>query len=359
MLELAEPVDFMGMGEARKWILTSNYFDETMLRNYLTFQLAQRIGMAYSPQAEFVDLYVDGKYFGIYLLGEKIENGPERVAIRNLEEENEELNGSVLMKKYPFASKDRRGFRAKSPADISGGYLIEFDLDERWTEEDSGFVTDAGQHAVIHAPKHATVEEVDYIAGIFQALENSLLDDTDEYGYQKYIDMKSFALKYILEELCKNLDANKTSQYFYKYDDSISTKIFAGPVWDYDRAWGNGGVSTTWIDYNDPEGFLAKEGVDPHPLWAWLCKKESFYDYVKEVFDSTVLPEMEKILLTDELGTWKRTIADSVEMDKIRWEEEYRNSLEKELDYDEAYRRFYGFVSERTDFLSGEWHLKD
>lgn len=355
LLETKESVDFLRDGEAKKWVLTSNCFDETMLRNYLTFQLAQRIGLPFSPAAGFVDLYVDGKYFGLYLLCPKIECGEGSVDIRDLDAENEAVNGKDLLKKYPWITETQKGFRADSPGEISGGYLLELDLPERWESEKSGFISEEGQPVVIHAPKHATVEEVQYISGLYQQLEDSLQEGTDSRTYEQYIDVESFALKYLIEEVSKNLDANITSQFLYKDEDSVSPRFFAGPIWDYDRAWGNGGVREDGIDLGVAAGFYAKEYQDPHPIWAWLCEKESFHQAVVQLYWEKVSPAMEKILETDEIGSWREKIAGSLEMDEKRWE---KNNLERrgrEPRYEEEYQKFYQFVVERKAFLDQEW----
>lgn len=358
LIESENKVNLMSMGEAEKWVLISNYFDQTALRNYLTTQLAMKMGLEYTPEMEFIDLYVDGDYRGMYLLSEKVEVDPERVNVRDLEAENEEKNGNVMLKKYPWQTADMKGFRAASPADISGGYLVEFELDERWGDEVSGFVTDGGQCVVIQNPKHATVGEVNYISGIFQNLEDALLEsDTDRY--LDYIDLESFANKYLIEELTKNIDANKSSQYFYKYDDSISTKIFAGPIWDYDKGWGNGGKLDKDLDLKDPEGLYANRAIYEHSIWYEMCSKETFYDYVKQKYCHQVVPWLNDIL-DGEIGVWKKQIYDSAMMDWMRWDEERQQDARIDeqkfvSDYEEAYQILIDFIVQRRDFLLSEW----
>lgn len=360
LLEMEEETDILQMGAAKKWVLISNYFDQTSLRNYLTLQLAQGLGLAYVPDSRFVDVYVNGSYLGIYLITEKVEVDPERVAVQDLETENIARNGEEMLKKYPYRSDQKMGFRAKSPSDITGGYLVEFELDERWPDEESGFVTEEGQPAVIQSPKHATVSEVNYIAGLFQRLEDSLLDtDSSDIQYQEYIDMESFVKKYLVEELSKNIDANKTSQYFYKYPDSISSKIYAGPPWDYDKGWGNGGKLDTDLDLRDPTQLYASRHIYPHSIWAQLYDKESFQNEVRSCFSSQALPLMETIL-TDRLPEWKDMIYDSSQMDWIRWngcrEAETDNVEQKYVSsFDLAYEELVDFVRRRTEFLASEW----
>ena len=169
------------------------------------------------------------------------------------------------------------GFRAKSPSDITGGYLVEFELDERWPDEESGFVTEEGQPAVIQSPKHTTVSEVNYIAGLFQRLEDSLLDtDSSDIQYQEYIDMESFVKKYLVEELSKNIDANKTSQYFYKYPDSISSKFMPALPGTMTRA---GATVENWIliwTYGIPRSYMPAGTFIPIPFGRSFMTRNPF-----------------------------------------------------------------------------------
>jgi len=51
--------------------------------------------------------------------------------------------------------------------------------------------------------------------------------------------MDSLVKKYLMEEFVKNFDGNRSSLFFYKPADEQSKLAFAGPVWDYDIAFGN------------------------------------------------------------------------------------------------------------------------
>ena len=364
LLETNREIDFLGMGSAKKWVLISNYFDQTSLRNYLSLQFAQGLKLTFTPDSQFVDVYINGSYQGLYLMTEKIENAPERVEIPDLEEENILQNGLELLKRYPYHSDRKMGFRAKSPSDITGGYLVEFELDERWADEKSGFITNEGQHVVIQSPKHATISEVNYISNLFQELEDSLVHtESSDNQYQEYIDMDSFVKKYLVEEISKNIDANKTSQFFYKYPDRISKKIYAGPVWDYDKAWGNGTKLDTDLDLRDPLQIYAGRHIYPHSLWAQLYEKESFQDAMRSCYFTQALPLLENILFQS-LPAWRETIYASSQMDWNRWDEQRKaepDSAElKYVDsYDQAYDQLLQFIQQRIDFLTTEWSSND
>ena len=82
--------------------------------------------------------------------------------------------------------------------------------------------------------------------------------------------MESFVKKYLVEELSKNIDANKTSQYFYKYPDSISSKFMPALPGTMTRA---GATVENWIliwTYGIPRQLYASRHIYPHSIWAQL-----------------------------------------------------------------------------------------
>lgn len=359
LLETEAETDFGGMGAALKWILTSNYFDQTLLRNYMTVQFAKRMELGYTPESQFVDLYVNGSYQGLFLLGEKVEVNCERVAIKDLEAENEKVNSKDVLKMFPYDTEEIRGYRAKSPEDITGGYLLELEMDERWMEEDSGFRTQNGQCVVIQSPKHATADEVRYISELFQNFEDALLENTESDRYLEYVDLESFAKKYIIEEAAKNIDANKTSQYFYKYNDDVDTKLYAGPIWDYDKGWGNMGKLDTDIDLRVPEFFYANQNIYPHSIWPALYVHDSFQREVKRIWQDEASEALGEIIDQD-LEKWRDEIFDSAGMDWMRWNaiRGEQDTDEKELyadSYEEAFEKLRAFALGRKEFLDTEW----
>ena len=73
--------DVLGMGKAKKWALIANTFDPTQLRNELAFSLADEMGLPYTSQRKYVELWVDGSYRGCYQLFEPVQEGKDRVDI--------------------------------------------------------------------------------------------------------------------------------------------------------------------------------------------------------------------------------------------------------------------------------------
>lgn len=369
-MKFPEQVNLFDMGAARNWLLISNAFDPSLLRNYITYDLAQEIGLEFSPESVFVDWYADGEYQGSYLLCEKIEVENSRVAISDLEGDTKSINKSDELFRFPRKEEGEsnargsyKGFLLDNPADITGGYLLSLELntevEPRYANELSGFVTYRNQAVVVKRPACASMEQVEYIRSLYQSAEDAIMEESGfnpETGfyYTHYIDVRSFALKYMIEEITKNMDAQYSSQFFYKKADSVSKRLFAGPVWDYDRAWGTSGTRVG-VDLEDPNTFYANQYTYEGTLWYGLYQQETFRDYVKRSFQKNVLPALSETLDV-KLDALSTLLSDSALMNDYRWHvSEERSEKEKRQNYLDSVYYIKNFGKQRMDFLKREW----
>ena len=76
-----EPIGLCGMAPAVKWNLLANATDGSYIRNKTVLELANRSIDAYEPDGEFMEVYLNGQYMGMYLLTEAVEIGENRLAI--------------------------------------------------------------------------------------------------------------------------------------------------------------------------------------------------------------------------------------------------------------------------------------
>ena len=287
-IKLADKCDLLGAGEEPEstWVLLANYCDETLIHNSITYDLAQALGMAYTPHCEPVDLYYDGEYRGSYLLCEKTEVGDGRVAIDDLEGEIEKANPHVEdMDRLSTATAVNASGNTYQyvagltvPKDYSGGYLLEMDFEVRAKAEKSWFTTSAGSYVVVKSPEYMPQAAMSYISALYQAFEDAVMNggvhpDTGK-DYREYVDLDSLAQCFLLLELSQCGDAFQSSTYFYK--PAGEEKLYAGPLWDFDSAYGS-------YDANFPD-------VDP-TLWygpavAWAAEKG-----VAQGFDGRFRPD--------------------------------------------------------------------
>ena len=80
-LEFKDKVKLFGMPKNRDWALIANYGDKTHLRNYMITRLSEWLGAKYTPRMQFVEVYLNRKYMGLYLLSETIKVAKNRVNI--------------------------------------------------------------------------------------------------------------------------------------------------------------------------------------------------------------------------------------------------------------------------------------
>lgn len=367
-ISLNKSMDLFEMGKAKKWLLIANAFDDTLVRNASAFFIAELLKLPYTPKFQYVDVYINGNFVGNYLLSEKVEIGKNRVNIRNLEKEVVSLNKNCNLADTDFFMEQQgrlfstKGYHIeKEPEDISGGYLLELETSDRYGLEASGFLTSRMQPVVFASPKYASYNQVSYIAGLYQDFEDAVFsaDGSNPYTgkmYYEYIDVDSFARKYLLEELVKNLDASFTSQYIYKYDDSISSKFYAGPCWDYDKSIAASGITEDGINLNDPKGLYAAVQEKESDIWYDLYQHKDFRKTVAAIFFKELEPHLknncEKIFFE-----YSKNIRSSNDCNMIRWNTFPQAATidEKRILYNTKVLELADFIDKRLDFLKSEW----
>lgn len=370
-LNLKTPADFMEMGTSDTWILLCNVYDPAYIRNKLTYEMALQAGMSGSPKSEYIDVYFNGSYAGMYQLCEKVEIGENRLEIADLEAQNRALNGEKLDYADTFISEDgrRKGIKLmRNPKDITGGYLIEHDYGEKFAEVTSGFITAMNETFALKNPGHASEEEVAYIGKLMQEIEDAIKSEDGYHPvtgkhYTQYIDLESWADKYLVEEITRNNGGGSTSSYFYKPQDAISTKVYGGPVWDYDKGYGN---ASSFNKNTRDLGFLTLH-VDYTSWFYYLYQHEDFVEMVKKEYRkkfADYLSEMTEVKADEYL----EQIEEAAAPDRARFAHVYRGFGEEALDYKMQAEAVKQFIRERKAFLDEVWledaviymvHMKD
>ena len=297
-IKLAGVGDLLGTGEQVKtWVLLASYFDATQMHDKLIKDLAAELGLAYTASCDWVNLYYDGEYRGIYLLSEKNSVGETSVAITDMEQAYEQLNegyGTDMTTALAENSYDQQYQYTKDltePENITGGYLIE--LNHNMWDEASGFKTRQSVAFNVKSPEWCGDSAMKYISEYYQAFEDAVYatDDTGAYtGYNAstgkyfydYVDMDSLVKVFLLQELSLNCDGFISSVYFYKDADG---KMFAGPIWDQDMTFGTGWTKTNAADIEDYH-YLAKA----------LIQIPAFKTAVVEYYSSTFAPAVREWL---------------------------------------------------------------
>ena len=91
-LNLEEKQSILGIRECKKYCLLANTFDPTNLLDRISSQLAAGFEMRDTPEGEFVNLYLNGRYNGLYFLSQRPRTGGS-VNIKKLDDKILEANG--------------------------------------------------------------------------------------------------------------------------------------------------------------------------------------------------------------------------------------------------------------------------
>ena len=297
-IKLNTASDLLGNQEQVKtWVLLASYFDATQMHDKLMKDLATKLGLAYTASCNWVNLYYDGEYRGVYLLSEKNSVGVASVAITDMEEAYKAQNPSYGDNMSTGLSQNAYGQQfqytkgLQEPANITGGYLIE--LNHNMWDEASGFKTRQGVAFNVKSPEWCGEAAMRYISEYYQDFEDAVYatDKTGAYtGYNAstgkyfydYVDMDSLVKVFLLQELSLNCDGFISSVYFYKDADG---KMFAGPIWDQDMTFGIGWTKTNAADIEDYH-YLAKA----------LIQIPAFKTAVVEYYSSTFAPAVREWL---------------------------------------------------------------
>ena len=130
-----------------------------------------------------IDLYINGDYMGSYLITEKSKSEKRESTLLDLEEATSKANDNADLETYE--QKGTNDYKAgtqkwvdipNDPEDITGGYLFELELGERYKDETSGFVTTTGGQAVtMKCPECVSENQIKYISEFYQNMENAFI----------------------------------------------------------------------------------------------------------------------------------------------------------------------------------------
>ena len=321
-IKLGEKTDLYGMGASKTWILLANYDDQSLIRNNIMYKIGELFGM-HTTEFRNVDLYLDGQYYGVYLLCEKVSISSSRIDIVELEKLNDELNptyqqtavkvngiSNTIITEYTYVPG------VVNPSDITGGYLVELD-NNYWSSELCYFITENGSHYVVKSPEYASKEQMIYIATLFGEMEEAIMSNNgyNRLGkhYSEYADVDSLVYAYIIAEFSRNFDAGSSSMYFYKDADKNGeySKIVKGPLWDCDNTLGNihkNGASNT-------EGYWARN----RSIWAGLTKHSDFNAKVTKELARVYDEIFDMIDLGGYVYQQVEDIGQSIYMERSRW----------------------------------------
>ena len=320
-MKLETASDLLQNGEnVKTWVLLANYFDATLMHDKLFKDMAAALGMPYTASCDWVNLYYDGEYRGVYLLSEKNAVKDTGINITDLEaaykDQNPEYGTNMTTATGTNAYGESYTYTTglTDPTDITGGYLLELNHDA--PDEVNGFVTKKGKGVNVKSPEWCGDAAMKYISEYYQAFENAVyaMDENGNYTginddgkhYYDYVDRDSLVKIFLLQELALSPDGFISSLYFYKDANGI---MYAGPIWDQDMTLGTG-----WTKYISPDT------TDYHYLADALIQIPDFREAVIAYYNETFAPQANALIA--ENGTiygYADRLRYSAEMNFVLW----------------------------------------
>ena len=380
-ITLQDSVTLPGMtGQTTDYSLVSSS-DLTFLRNRISNEMGELAGTG-SMACIRVSLYINNSFEGVYELYQRIT--PENMNLTDLKELTEQANPlrseeslnqlttGLTLDDWNQSITGKWWDYENNPENITGGYILEADNAMRYSDEASGFILESGAYMVAKSPAYLSEAQYQYISSYVQECENVMRASVGLNDYQAlsaYIDIPSFVGKYLVEEVSKNIDSSATSQYFYKDRDGL---LYAGPVWDYDWAYGVERIQEE-IDYTDPEGFSARDIPGSLIWWQLLYYNNAFYEDVVTMYENVLYPWLNELVETG-LNQWAQELSASAVMDYLRWDRAASETDTAASDdtsasddaasspvqkayqaYQEQVEQVRSFLSVRKEFLYREW----
>jgi hypothetical protein len=236
------------------WILYAPWtIDTAMIRNPFIYEISNEAGR-YAVRTRYVEVFLNhgggsitkaGDYYGLYILMERIKQGPDRVDVAKLPD------------------------NAVSEPDISGGYIWKKDKMESVDDVDNFAAAGKSLPPAESRPLQYVYPGGDQLTAIqktwFTNHLNTIHSLIPDGNYEALIDVESFADHHILNVFANNADGLDASTFYHKDRNGL---VQMGPVWDFDRSMACDNDSratnaTVWSLANNPLFFFQSSG----PLW--------------------------------------------------------------------------------------------
>lgn len=287
-IKFSEKTSLFGEAKNKSWVLLAMYNDFSYIKDRLAFTLADSIGSdAFVPSYNYVELYLNGTYKGIYLLTDQVDENKGRAGVKfDFTAEDKEVPFLVEIDEYA-PDEGEEGIHYFT---VSGRYFaIKYpEEDERYTDEQFTYIKEY-------------IETVDALC----RKKNVTLSELSEY-----LDIESFMDFYIVQELMGQTEINFKSVYMSR---AVGGKLKMGPIWDFD--WSvNGPYLTEYKNVNidrieglcSGDNFFGNLYKGSHEFRAALSRR---YLEIRDGLKAAI----------DTVDSEKDILRSAIKKDKIRW----------------------------------------
>lgn len=403
-IKFEEAQSLLGLNDGasfKSWVLLAEYKDASMLRNKAALSIARDMlaedGL-YASDAAFVEVVINGQYWGVYLLAEQQQINADRVNITKAEEGYTgtdigyflELDGyyknEVPLQRFhvdyadnaeliPFDGNGGSGRTMKCLSDPEFGRKKDIGITIKnniYSQEQHDFITSYVNNVydILYA---AAYRDEAYVFTAEYTEITKTADLSPREAVEQVIDVPSLVDAYLINELLCDADVYWSS-FFFSVDfgpDGNKKLTFEAP-WDYDSAMGNKNRCTDGTGFyaanivpdvnGGPNGNGEYETINP---WLAVLAYEDWYQDMitskwTKVYDSGVFDRVYATLEADQAQCADAFARNYEKWDNIR----NRSSFHSELSHpsaacntqEDAYSFLLDWLHRRVTFLNEQWH---
>lgn len=308
--------EITGFPEHKRWVLLANYLDNSFIRNDAAFYLSRMFEMDWTPHGNFVDFVLNGKYQGLYWLGEDVRVNKNRVNINDGDDDIEDSKDKdylIEMDKYfDEPVKFMSSIRALPYMIKNDDYMI----------DENGELSSGGE------------ARLERLQGKIDRLEQLLYPDckngdntnncsTPDESYLGTIDADSWIKFWFVNEIMDNGELRHPKSTYFSFN-SANNILKAGPVWDFD-----------WSSLEQRSACTLKTSL----YYNALFKSPLFKSRVKELWNEYY----EEISISSHIELMRSKLAVAAQYDTMLWgEHEDLSGIKRE-----NFNAYVDFLKER------------
>lgn len=273
---------FLRLPKGKKFCALANWRDRTRIRNAVALEIARQTTMEWTPEGTFVDLVLDGNWYGNFYVTEKVE--PEKLGLGK---------GCFLLQIDDHFDEPYR-FHSK----LKGLPVNVMVAD--------GIALDA--------------KAFDSIKAIVDNFEDALYNNKADWT--KLIDLQSFCDWFLVYEIAGTDEpSDPKGIYMYCREDGV---LHAGPCWDFDYHTFCPGT---------------KGLVNAHAIWfEELLKRQEFKDMLKQRWYD--IRYRIQVMIPDYIDALFEKLHESVDLDHEIWPYKViKTNGDEDLSFEEACER--------------------
>lgn len=300
-----------GFPANKNWVLLAESCDPSLLRTAYMCAISKATGIEWTINYQYVNLFLNGEYMGVYVFTDKVEKSENRINIKK---------DGFIIEDDNFYEKENLYFVTHKG--LGRPYTFKYPDDEKdIVRGDDNYL---------------------FIESFMNQLESSLMvlpDNHDDIKYMDYLDVTSFAKYHVANEVFMNFDPNR-----YYVLPSRQSKLKMMPLWDSE--WSMGSWITAWHDNPYP--------IEENTFWEnmyffkYLMKSPAFKEAVKEEW-ALFMTNVQQV--KDEVENVRLMIAKAQAANFKKWPSTGRPMNYSVKSWQEEVERVNTFFDERVTWI--------